>query len=400
MSFALRADGLSKQYRVDRPHFDSHHTLRDSLASAFSFRAKSTPRETIWALRDVSFDLVAGEALGVIGRNGAGKSTLLKLLSRITTPTEGRARIRGRVGSLLEVGSGFHPELTGRENIFLNGSILGMTRAEIRQRFDEIVAFAEVDHYIDTPVKRYSSGMYMRLAFAVAAHLEPEILIVDEVLAVGDTAFQKKCLGKMSHISREGRTVILVSHNLAAVQTLCSTALYLHQGRVAGYGEVFDQVKRYNEDSADTESDLPCSLGDQLSLEGLELRPATVESGERLEFSLSISSTSPCEISELSLLVYSDLGTRVAIVDMRQAEPFRLERPAQMLTIDGVIQRLPLVEGHYRLGLYIVSGELRRNFLDLAFMSVAQTRQPGGVIPYGSFHRGIVELDYSFDVRR
>ena len=196
-------------------------------------------------MKDVSFEVKRGEVVGIIGRNGAGKSTLLKILSRITEPTEGRVRIRGRVASLLEVGTGFHPELTGRENIFLNGAILGMRRAEIKRKFDEIVAFAEVEKFLDTPVKRYSSGMYVRLAFAVAAHLEPEILIVDEVLAVGDAEFQKKCLGKMESVSRAGRTILFVSHNMAAICGLCSRAVLLQEGIMVLDGEATDAASRY-----------------------------------------------------------------------------------------------------------------------------------------------------------
>ena len=199
----------------------------------------------MWALRDISFEVKQGEVVGIIGRNGAGKSTLLKILSRITEPTEGRIRIRGRVASLLEVGTGFHPELTGRENIFLNGAILGMHRAEIKKKFDEIVAFAEVEKFLDTPVKRYSSGMYVRLAFAVAAHLEPEILIVDEVLAVGDAQFQKKCLGKMSEVAHGGRTVLFVSHNMAAVSGLCGSAIWLVDGMVCARGRADELVHKY-----------------------------------------------------------------------------------------------------------------------------------------------------------
>jgi lipopolysaccharide transport system ATP-binding protein len=209
-------------------------------------RNSSALADEFWALRDVSFDVQPGEVIGVIGRNGAGKSTLLKILSRITEPTSGEARIRGRVASLLEVGTGFHPELTGRENIFLNGAILGMTKTEIRAKFDEIVAFAEIEKFIDTPVKRYSSGMYVRLAFAVAAHLEPEILIVDEVLAVGDAGFQKKCLGKMKDVSgKHGRTVLFVSHNMTAVQSLCSSGILMNNGRTAFIGNTEECVRQY-----------------------------------------------------------------------------------------------------------------------------------------------------------
>ena len=201
--------------------------------------------EDFWALRDVSFEVKRGEVVGIIGRNGAGKSTLLKILSRITEPTEGRIHIKGRVASLLEVGTGFHPELTGRENIFLNGAILGMHRTEIKRKFDEIVAFAEVEKFLDTPVKRYSSGMYVRLAFAVAAHLEPEILIVDEVLAVGDAQFQKKCLGKMTKVASQGRTILFVSHDMSAISRLCGRGLFLERGFVQSYGAATDAVSRY-----------------------------------------------------------------------------------------------------------------------------------------------------------
>src|SRR5919106_2047666 len=230
---AIYVSHLSKGYEITVGKF-RHDTLRDQISdtwrSLFHRNGESRgQKESFWALKDISFEIKPGEVIGVIGRNGAGKSTLLKILSRITEPTKGYAEIRGRVGSLLEVGTGFHHELTGRENIYLNGAILGMKKAEIEQRFDEIVAFAEVDKFIDTPVKRYSSGMFVRLAFAVAAHLEPDILIVDEVLAVGDAEFQKKCLGKMHEVSRGGRTVLFVSHNMSAIQTLCNRAIWLEK---------------------------------------------------------------------------------------------------------------------------------------------------------------------------
>jgi lipopolysaccharide transport system ATP-binding protein len=248
----IEVEGLSKQYRVGAARAAySYETLRDVLAGAFSAPVRrlagrgAAPEQTFWALRGVSFEVRPGEVLGVIGRNGAGKSTLLKLLSRITEPTAGRVKLYGRIGSLLEVGTGFHPELTGRENIFLNGAILGMKRAEIARKFDEIVAFAEVERFLDTPVKRYSSGMYTRLAFAVAAHLEPEILLVDEVLAVGDAAFQQKCLGKMGEVAREGRTVLFVSHNMGAVLQLCTRAAVLAGGELVMDGEVRPAVSKY-----------------------------------------------------------------------------------------------------------------------------------------------------------
>jgi lipopolysaccharide transport system ATP-binding protein len=252
MAFALRVNGLSKQYRIGARQ-TRNDQLRDRIAGAasaavgrlFNRRRAAAAEATIWALRDVSFQMATGEVLGIIGGNGAGKSTLLKILSRITEPTEGTAEVRGRVGSLLEVGTGFHPELTGRENIFLNGAILGMRRSEISRKFDEIVAFAGVEPFIDTAVKHYSSGMYVRLAFAVAAHMEPEVLIVDEVLAVGDVHFQKKCIGKMDDVSRQGRTILFVSHNLDAVQRLCSRGLLLERGRVTADGPIEDVVAKY-----------------------------------------------------------------------------------------------------------------------------------------------------------
>ncbi len=251
---AIKVVGLGKQYQIGQQQ-ESYKTMRDSIAHilaaplravrSFGKKAAKPEAGTFWALRDVSFEVPRGEAVGVIGRNGAGKSTLLKVLSRITEPTTGYADIQGRVRSLLEVGTGFHQELTGRENIFLNGAILGMHREEITRKFDEIVAFAEVEKFIDTPVKRYSSGMYLRLAFAVAANLESEILFVDEVLAVGDAAFQKKCLGKMSEVAREGRTVVFVSHNMSAVKELCQSGILLDAGHVAFQGGSAECIGRY-----------------------------------------------------------------------------------------------------------------------------------------------------------
>lgn len=243
---AIEAYGIGKQYRIGETvaYYTLSETVARFLRAPFRRRAQADQR-LFWALRDVSFTLQRGDVLGIIGRNGSGKSTLLKILSRITEPTEGRAVVRGRVASLLEVGTGFHFELTGRENIFLNGSILGMKRAEIVRKFDEIVAFAEVEKFIDTPVKHYSSGMFLRLAFAVAAHMEPEILIVDEVLAVGDAAFQRKSLGKMSQVAGEGRTVLFVSHNMPTVLRLCNVGLLLSSGRVAAYGDIQSVVNTY-----------------------------------------------------------------------------------------------------------------------------------------------------------
>lgn len=260
MTTVIQAENLAKKYMISHQQVDRYATLRDSIAQQTGdyFKRLTKPfrtstgqpanrrtEEEFWALQDVSFEVERGERIGIIGRNGAGKSTLLKLLSRVTEPTRGRITIEGRVASLLEVGTGFHPELTGRENIFLNGAILGMTKVEIKKNFDAIVAFAEVEKFLDTPVKRYSSGMYVRLAFAVSAHLEPEILIVDEVLAVGDTVFQKKCLDKMLEASVQGKTILFVSHNLSAIKTLCSRAILLDKGQLIYSGGVEDTIENY-----------------------------------------------------------------------------------------------------------------------------------------------------------
>lgn len=251
---AISVENLGKKYQIGE--LERYYTLRDTLTNIINYPKKffsnndrednsDDAKEYIWALKDVSFEVKHGEVVGIIGRNGAGKSTLLKVLSRITTPTEGIVRLNGRVASLLEVGTGFHPELTGRENIYLNGSILGMSKKEIERKFDEIVEFAEIEKFLDTPVKRYSSGMYVRLAFAVAAHLEPEILLVDEVLAVGDISFQKKCLGKIDNVAKEGRTVLFVSHNMGMITALCGNAILLEKGNLTEKGSASDVVLSY-----------------------------------------------------------------------------------------------------------------------------------------------------------
>ncbi len=258
----IKVEGISKKFRIGSAEKAAYKTLRDNITEAFSypfrktselfFRHKPSVAKDIWALKNVSFDVSSGEVIGIIGRNGAGKSTLLKILSRITEPTGGFAEIRGRVGSLLEVGTGFHPELTGRENIYLSGAILGMGRDEIKRNFDEIVSFAEVEKFVDTPVKRFSSGMYLRLAFSVAAHLNPEILIVDEVLAVGDTRFQEKCLNKMDDVGRKGRTVLFVSHSMPNITRLCKRAILLENGTVAANGASHSIVNLYLNNGRDT----------------------------------------------------------------------------------------------------------------------------------------------------
>jgi lipopolysaccharide transport system ATP-binding protein len=317
MSAVIQARGIAKQYQLGVASEGAYRykSLRDTLSSLHKSVFRRTPRSeanTFWALKDVSFDIAEGEVVGLIGRNGAGKSTLLKVLSRVTDPTAGRIRIWGRIGSLLEVGTGFHPELSGRDNIYLNGAILGMSHAEIQSKFDEIVAFAEVEKFIDTPVKRYSSGMYLRLAFAVAAHLEPEILVVDEVLAVGDAAFQKKCLGKMGDVSKQGRTIIFVSHNMTALRSLCSRAIWLNAGSVVDDGDAATVIDHYLQRNAASHleskwNDPATAPGDsQARLHGVRVIPQTQETDH-------ITVHTPLEIEFLYWNYVPDAVVNVAI---------------------------------------------------------------------------------------
>jgi lipopolysaccharide transport system ATP-binding protein len=369
-------EGVSKRYRIGKRRRPS-----DSLKEALTewarrlWRGGDSPEDEerfVWSLRDVSFEVREGEAVGIIGRNGAGKSTLLKILSRVTGPTEGRVEIMGRVGSLLEVGTGFHPELTGRENVYLNGAILGMTRAEIEAKFDEIVAFAEVERFLDTPIKRYSSGMYTRLAFAVAAHLEPEILIVDEVLAVGDSSFQRKCLGKMDDITRLGRTVLFVSHNMAAVTRLCPRALLLDGGRVVSYGksqQVVDEyivgIDRLSKLQLRTRSD---RFGSQaVRFVGIELRDADgtpipqAAAGQDVVLAVEYQSElgAPLHDVEIRIYVRGSSEERICMLStpVTGADLFHEIPPHGIVLCE--IPRLPLQPGRYSVSLtFHVAGEI------------------------------------------
>ena len=357
--------------------------------------------DDFWALRDVSFEIPQGDVVGIIGRNGAGKSTLLKILSRITEPTTGRVTLTGRVSSLLEVGTGFHPELSGRENIFLNAAILGMTRAETTRKFDEIVAFAQVEQFLETPVKRYSSGMYVRLAFAVAAHLEPEILVVDEVLAVGDAEFQKRSLGKMHDVSRAGRTVLFVSHNMSAVQSLCRRAVWLEQGRVAQIGDAAPVVSEYLAhavNSHDAESAATTQVTVDLDITRFAVAPNPVESMASLTFSVSFAARVPTRIHELTVLFYSALDLRVAIVDARELLPVTVV-PGEETTIDGKISSVPFVEGEYYVGLGIGTNDFHGNKSGLVRLTVSAKPQRSQVVPHRAEYRGIVELETQLSSR-
>jgi lipopolysaccharide transport system ATP-binding protein len=355
--------------------------------------------ETFWALRDVSFEVKRGEVVGIIGRNGAGKSTLLKILSRITEPTQGRAMIHGRVASLLEVGIGFHGELSGRENIYLNGAILGMKKAEIDRRFDEIVAFSEVEKFIDTPVKRYSSGMYVRLAFAVAAHLEPEILIVDEVLAVGDVAFQKKCLGKMGDVAREGRTVLLVSHNTASVQTLCTRGILLGDGAVivddkvdeavSAYLRTFEQNVRHDiSERADRRGRGRVKLLRVEVSNGSPCLSTSLVTGHPARFTFYVSDVQPQTSCVFTL--YEQQGTPVTFFSSALHGPEDSHDPAKETKFVCDVDELLLVPGRYRINVAIANGgELEDHVEAAAFFDVQQGQLRGRPIRHGNQYGSI-----------
>jgi len=359
MSKIITVQNISKLYKLRHKVESEDQFLVKSL---FSRRNKQTAKE-FWALQDINFEINAGDKLGIIGRNGAGKSTLLKILSRIVAPTTGRIEYEGRIASLLEVGTGFHPELSGRENIFLNGSILGMSKSEIKSKFDEIVDFAEVEQFLDTPVKRYSSGMYVRLAFAVAAHLEPEILIVDEVLAVGDAAFQKKCLGKMKDVSSAGRTILFVSHNMAAVQNLCDHCLYLKNGKMIAHGKTNDVLPVYLR--ASLESQL-VSLADRedrsgngsLRFKSVSLRNSKNESivaaqcGDQVILQIEVEATTDVSNVVVSMGVDDNMGQRIAHYsnDVTNQVFDRISRGTHLVNI--FVPKFPLKSGEYTFTLY------------------------------------------------
>jgi len=411
-NIVIKVENLSKKYILSHQSQERYTALRDVVASkAKSFgrrvlspffssplSALSPTREEFYALRDVSFEIKRGDRVGIIGRNGAGKSTLLKILSRITEPSSGRITIKGRVASLLEVGTGFHPELTGRENIYLNGAILGMGKAEIKRKFDEIVAFAEIERFLDTPVKRYSSGMYVRLAFAVAAHLEPEILIVDEVLAVGDAQFQKKCLGKMEEVGKEGRTVLFVSHNMTAVLSLCTIAAWLSNGKLMGLGNVDSEVGKYlnsGEERDKISSHHEYKLGSNLILKKLEFSPNPIISGKPQQFILVVESISTEVIDSIVLLIYSRLGVRVAIIDLRTKKyPLRVDGGRQV-EINGLIKSLPLVEGNYNIGIFIKGDKTYKDFFNVINLAVKAPNSNEVIAKYPPSVRGYFELEYT-----
>ncbi len=366
----ITVENISKSYILKHQNNQSYTALRDVIANNAKkiFNSKQSQNnnseEEFWALKNVSFEIKQGDRVGIIGRNGAGKSTLLKVLSRIVTPTKGRITIDGRVASLLEVGTGFHPELSGRENIFLNGSILGMSKTEIKNKFDEIVAFSEVERFLDTPVKRYSSGMYVRLAFAVAAHLDPEILIVDEVLAVGDAAFQKKCLGKMKDVSGEGRTVLFVSHNMAAIQNLCDKAIYLKNGEVQVIGKSDSTINTYLKAVSEVQViDLlnrkDRSGNGNIRFQSVELQDENenklqaLQCGKKSILRMKIGRKGNMQINNLNIAmgIDDDMGQRITQFNSEITNA-SLNINNDVSIIDIVINNLPLSQGTYTFTLF------------------------------------------------
>jgi lipopolysaccharide transport system ATP-binding protein len=395
---AIRVRDLGKEYRIGAKA-ERYKTLRESLVSLGSLPQRVFRRSDkrldgrIWALRDVNFEVAPGEVVGIIGRNGSGKSTLLKVLSRITDPTTGSVEIRGRVGSLLEVGTGFHPELTGRENVYLNGAILGMRRLEIDRKFDQIVAFSEIEEFIDTPVKKYSSGMYLRLAFAVAAHLEPEILLVDEVLAVGDADFQKKCLGKMGDVAREGRTVLFVSHNMPAVQALCARAILLRHGAIAFDGDTGDVLREYlgylNAGVADAFGDNPDRSGDgTVRLTAgriLDDQSASVDqlvAGASATLQFEYENSMGVDRIEFQATIINHLGVAVTHFST-MVSGFTIKGMGRSGVVSCHIPNVPLPRGEYRVAVAVRSGGTMADHIPnaLGFRIEGSTFFPTGKLP-------------------
>jgi len=352
----------------------------------------------VWSLKDLNFEARQGDAIGIIGRNGAGKSTLLKILSRVTSPTAGSVKIRGRISSLLEVGTGFHPELTGKENIYLNGAILGMRKAEIKRKFDEIVDFSGVERYIDTPVKRYSSGMYVRLAFAVAANLESEILVVDEVLAVGDVEFQKKCLNKMGDVSRgEGRTILFVSHNMASIQKLCNSCIILNNGSIFSQGNVDRCISAYL-DFQKPQFIPKTVLDDNYSIKDIKTFPDHVRSHDELVLSFTLTTKSRRQISNIIPILYNVADERICIMDLRKDLGVNIRlKENEDLAIAVNIASLPVMEDEYTLGLYLKDEIVDKDFTDIYKIVVHPQllNKEESFLEYGTEVRGKINLKFN-----
>ena len=406
MTPIIKVENLSKSYIINHEGQERYTALRDVIANKakqiFSFpRSLSAfhgggerEAEEFWALKEINFEINQGDRVGIIGRNGAGKSTLLKILSRITEPTSGSINIKGRVASLLEVGTGFHAELTGRENIFLNGAILGMSRTEIRKHFDAIVDFAEVEKFLDTPVKRYSSGMYVRLAFAVAAHLEPEILIVDEVLAVGDAQFQKKCLGKMEDVSKnEGRTVLFVSHNLNSLKALCSSGIFLESGIIKYTGDIMNTVNNYlSADQSKISSNVSGKiLFDNMKINEFSLDKFSYNCNDDIVYNLDLNIRN-CVVNNLCIIINNNIGERIALIDLRSNEIVG-KKIGSNLVVKGKIKNNMFIASQYSVGIYISNNSESKDFYDLLEFEVIDSRI-ADFIKYPLEVRGVIELNH------
>lgn len=421
MTTAISIENLSKRYIIGHQRSERYATLRDVLMHKLrgfgqrfrhplSVNAENTQLEEFWALQEINLEIAEGDCVGIIGRNGAGKSTLLKILSRITEPTTGRIRMRGRVASLLEVGTGFHPELSGRENIYLNGAILGMTRQEIKRKFDEIIAFAEVEKFLDTPVKRYSSGMYVRLAFAVAAHLEPEILIVDEVLAVGDAEFQKKCLGTMGEVAKGGRTVLFVSHNLGAVKTLCRQAILLQNGCVQQQGEVDTVVRAYAERVGETGSALEAinrqyrnaASSPEVMLSDIGIINGRGESsitpGDEVRIALSYEALEQVKGPAFVISFHSIEGTEILRLSTLPISGFPIDELKGKGTITLRLHDFPLLGGLYTLSVSVVKPGVRMlvNYPNVMRINVFESDvYHSGLVLNNS--RGVIKVNHEWE---
>lgn len=417
-SVAVRVSHLGKQYRLGATQA-SYNTFRDAIIQTATLpvralgrvlRPSSAPsqRTLFWALQDVSFQVQQGEAIGIIGSNGAGKSTLLKILSRITDPSAGRVEVYGRVGSLLEVGTGFHPELTGRENVYLNGAILGMRRSEIARKFDEIVAFAEVEKFIDTAVKHYSSGMYLRLAFAVAAHLEPEILVVDEVLAVGDSHFQKKCMNKMSDVAHEGRTILFVSHNMQAITSLCSSAIVLNAGQLVFQGTAQEAVALYLQQSQDASqlyTDLrtarrksnPKAIFESIQITSGQGESRFPKTGEDVQIAVQIRCFEPIRDASVCVVIWDSAGGRVIDANTRMAGQDVTLSQGDVGIWTFCLRDVLLRPAFYRIEAYI--GDVYLGGIDylpnaLTFEVQMNPEYPMGTVDYPGSYRCQFEVQY------
>ena len=420
----IRVENLGKKYIIGHQKQERYTALRDVIANGAKSvgrrllkplgKGESDPTvEEFWALKDVSFEIQQGDRVGIIGRNGAGKSTLLKILSRITEPTTGSIRIKGRVASLLEVGTGFHPELTGRENIYLNGAILGMSKAEIKRKFDEIVAFAEVEKFLDTPVKRYSSGMYVRLAFAVAAHLEPEILVVDEVLAVGDVQFQKKCLGKMEDVGKEGRTVLFVSHSMAAIKNLCQQVILLNKGEVITIGKTDIIIQKYLEISTEL-SNIPLANrkdrqgnGDIRFIffqlqdnKGKPLNSFFSGQGVKIVFYYTNHTSQDLKNVHFAIGIDNNIGQRIAHLSTKLVQKKILIIPIGNQSLELCIPKLPLMPGRYEFTIFCSINGLVADWIQNAgFFDVEPGDYYGtGKLPPNTKGDFLIDYNLNFDM--